>query len=324
MKKQTTIRWGMIGCGNVTERKSGPAFVQVEGSSLNLVTARREEQAKDYCERHDIPEYTTDATELINHPDIDAIYVATPPDSHREYALMAAKAGKPCVVEKPMALSTAECDDMIAAFEKANVPLFVAYYRRSLPRFRTVSDWIAQGKIGKVRHIHWTYHRAPNPNDIAGEANWRVNPSQAGGGYFVDLASHGLNLFQQWFGDITLAHGIASNQQGYYEAEDAVSASFAFESGVLGSGYWNFAAATREDRVEIIGSEGKIVCSVFGEEDFVLEGLESLTSLQENPDPVQYFHVENMVKHLKGQKTHPSLAKSARNTTWAMEKILSK
>ncbi|MDD1793705.1 Gfo/Idh/MocA family oxidoreductase [Enterovibrio sp. ZSDZ42] len=322
--KQTKIRWGMIGCGSVTERKSGPAFWQVDASSLGLVMARREEQAKDYSERHGIPQYTTDVAELINHPEIDAIYVATPPDSHRDYALMAAKAGKPCVVEKPMALTTAECDEMIAAFELANVPLFVAYYRRSLPRFKTVSEWISQGKIGKVRHIHWTYHRSPNPDDIAGETNWRVNPRQAGGGYFVDLASHGLNLFQQWFGDITLAQGIAVNQQGYYEAEDAVSASFAFESGVLGSGYWNFAAATREDRVEIIGSEGRILCSVFGDEAFVLEGVESLTSLQENPDPVQYFHVENLVKHLTGRETHPSLGKSARNTTWAMEQILSK
>ncbi|MEZ8140979.1 oxidoreductase [Enterovibrio norvegicus FF-33] len=320
--EQKTIRWGMIGCGSVTERKSGPAFWQVEGSSLNMVMARREERAKAYCAKHGIPAYTTDASALINDPNIDAIYVATPPDSHREYALMAAKAGKPCVVEKPMALTTAECDDMIDAFKQANVPLFVAYYRRSLPRFQAVREWIDQGKIGAVRHIHWTYHRAPNPDDVAGLENWRVNPDQAGGGYFVDLASHGLNLFQQWFGDITTARGIAANQQGYYAAEDAVSASFAFENGVLGSGYWNFGAAIREDRVEIIGSEGRILCSVFGDEPFVLEGTEQATSSIENPDPVQYFHVENMVKHLKGEKTHPSLAESGRNTTWVMEQIL--
>ncbi|CZF81390.1 1,5-anhydro-D-fructose reductase [Grimontia celer] len=320
--RNKTVRWGMIGCGNVTERKSGPAFWQVDGSSLEVVMARREEQARDYSERHNVSRYTTDANALINDADVDAVYVATPPDSHLEYALMAAKAGKPCVVEKPMALTTEECDQMLSAFEKAQVPIFVAYYRRSLPRFDVVRNWIAQGMIGDVRHIHWTYHRAPSPDDISGKDNWRVNRALAGGGYFVDLASHGLNLFQQWFGSIVVAKGIKTNQQGYYEAEDAVAASLAFEKGVLGSGYWNFGAANREDRVEIIGSEGRIVCSVFGEDDFELDGKEKATVNIKNPDPVQYFHVENLVAHLNGDKEHPSSGFAGRNTTWAMEQIL--
>ncbi|SKA58515.1 Gfo/Idh/MocA family protein [Enterovibrio nigricans] len=317
-----TVRWGMIGCGSVTERKSGPAYWQVDGSSLEMVMARREAQAKDYCQRHQVARYTTDALALVSDPNVDAIYVATPPNSHLGYALMAAEAGKPCVVEKPMALNTKECDIMLSAFRKAGVPLFVAYYRRSLPRFAVVQQWLADGLIGKVRHVHWTYHRAPNPDDVAGKPNWRVNPDIAGGGYFVDLASHGLNLFQQWFGNISNAKGLSVNQQGFYEAEDAVSACFAFESGVLGSGYWSFAASTREDRVEIIGSEGKIVCSIFGDEAFTLDGQESRVSNIANPEAVQFYHVENLVAHLKGEKTHPSLGESGRNTTWAMEQIL--
>ncbi|WP_325894117.1 Gfo/Idh/MocA family protein [Grimontia sp. NTOU-MAR1] len=317
-----TIRWGMIGCGNVTERKSGPAFWQVDSSSLEMVMARRKEQAKDYSERHRIIRYTTDASALINDANVDAIYVATPPDSHLEYALMAADAGKPCVVEKPMALTTEECDQMLAAFEKAQVPIFVAYYRRSLPRFDVVREWIEQGMVGDVRHIHWAYHRAPSPDDIAGKDNWRVDPKQAGGGYFVDLASHGLNLFQQWFGDIVAAKGIKTNQQGYYEAEDAVAASLAFESGVIGSGYWNFGAVNSEDRVEIIGSDGRIICSVFGEDDFVLDGKEKARANVVLPDPVQYFHVQNMVAHLNGHQEYSSTGIAGRNTTWAMEQIL--
>lgn len=284
--------------------------------------ARREAQARDYCQRHGIGRYTTDAAMLVNDPAVDAVYVATPPDSHLEYALLAAAAGKPCVVEKPMALTTAQCDQMIAAFEQAGVPLFVAYYRRSLPRFKVVAEWIEQGQIGAVRHIHWTYHRAPNPDDISGKENWRVDPAQAGGGYFIDLASHGLNLFSQWFGDIHQAKGIKANQQAYYAAEDAVSAAFAFDSGVMGSGYWNFAAASREDRVEIIGSEGRILCSVFGEGDFILEGREQQRVNVANPDPIQTVHVENLVNHLHGDVEHPSCALAGRNTTWAMEQIL--
>ena len=99
------LRWGFIGCGEVTEKKSGPAFSEIEGSSVVAVMSRQERKARSYAERHGIPKWYTDAQELIDDPDVNAVYIATPPSSHATFAIMAMKAGKPVYVEKPLAAS---------------------------------------------------------------------------------------------------------------------------------------------------------------------------------------------------------------------------
>ncbi len=101
--KTLPIRWGIIGCGNVTEVKSGPAFQQTDGFELKAVMRRDHQKAKDYALRHGIPKIYKKAEDLILDDEIDAVYIATPPDSHKYYGLMVAAAGKPCCIEKPMA-----------------------------------------------------------------------------------------------------------------------------------------------------------------------------------------------------------------------------
>src|SRR5882757_10269989 len=103
------IRWGIIGCGDVTEVKSGPALQRATGSALVAVMRRDRAKAEDYARRHGVARAYDDAAALIADPDVDAVYVATPPSSHAAYTLAAARAGKPVYVEKPMALSHAEC-----------------------------------------------------------------------------------------------------------------------------------------------------------------------------------------------------------------------
>jgi predicted dehydrogenase len=324
----TSIRWGIIGCGNVTEVKSGPAYQQTTGFTLHAVMRRDAAKAEDYARRHQVPLWFSDADALIQHPEIDAIYIATPPDSHLFYALKVAAAGKICCVEKPMALNADECTQMVAAFEHAGKPLFVAYYRRSLPRFVQVQQWLQQGLIGKVRHVHWALSRQPNAADLAGQVNWRTDPAQAGGGYFVDLASHGLDLLMYLLGDITQVQGIALNQQGLYAAEDAVTACWLFapqgEDGqASGSGFWNFAADTRRDDVEIIGSLGTIRFSVFEDQPLVLKTASHSLSLHiEHPPHIQQFHVENIARQLAGQGQHPSTGHTAQRATTVMAQIL--
>jgi len=111
MKKFETVRWGIIGAGNVTEVKSGPAFYKVENSRLLAVMRRNAEKAADYAQRHHVSKWYSNATDLIKDPDIDAIYIATPPDSHSKYAIEAMQAGKPVYVEKPMARNYSECQN---------------------------------------------------------------------------------------------------------------------------------------------------------------------------------------------------------------------
>src|SRR5215471_11186905 len=145
------IRWGIIGCGDVTEVKSGPAFNKVKNSELVAVMRRNAELAKDYAQRHHVPKWYSNAASLINDPDINAIYVATPPSSHEEYALAAIKAGKPVYVEKPMSIDAASAERMARSAAEKNIKLCVAHYRRAQPLFNKVKQLLDEGAIGNVR-----------------------------------------------------------------------------------------------------------------------------------------------------------------------------
>ncbi len=317
------VRWGIIGCGAVTEIKSGPAYQNTDGFEVVAVMRRDQEKASDYAKRHNIPKYYSNADDLINDKDIDAVYIATPPDSHKYYALQVAKAGKPCCIEKPMAPSYPDSLEIFNAFNDKDTPLFIAYYRRSLPRFNKIKQWLEEGAIGEVRHVHWHLSKPPNQLDLSGAYNWRTDASIAPGGYFDDLASHGLDLFIYLLGDIETAKGIATNQMGLYSAKDAIVGSWMHKSGVTGDGSWNFGCYQREDKVEILGSAGKITFSIFNEEPIILLNSQGEEKLEiPNPKHIQEFHVTNIKSHLLGEKTHPSLGSSGLHTSWVMDKIL--
>lgn len=316
------IHWGIIGCGAVTEVKSGPAFYQSLGSMVTGVYRRDQSKARDYARRHKIGRVFESAEALINSPDIDAVYIATPPDSHKSLALQVAAAGKPCCVEKPMAPSFAECQAMINSFEQAQQPLFVAYYRRSLPRFTKIKELLDSGAIGTPRQVHWQFCKAPNDIDLSQRYNWRTDKAIAPGGYFDDLVSHGLDLLQFLLGEISDIKGFHSNQQALYSSADAVSASWKHSNGTMGSGNWNFGADNRRDAIEIVGSCGRIEFSVFQDAPvrlFTQQGEQSFSI--ENPVHIQQYHVENIIAHLQGKSLHPSTGQSAASTTWAMNEI---
>ncbi|WP_405575342.1 Gfo/Idh/MocA family protein [Winogradskyella sp. Asnod2-B02-A] len=318
-----TYNWGIIGCGNVTELKSGPAYQKTEGFELTAVMRRDITKAEDHAKRHHVSKFYGNADELINDSEIDAIYIATPPDSHEYYALKVAEAGKICCIEKPMAPTYKACIAINKAFKNKKLPLFVAYYRRSLPRFTQVKSWIDTHKIGKIRHIDWHLSKPANNIDLSKNYNWRTDAKIAPAGYFDDLASHGLDLFTFLLGDISQANGIATNQQGLYSAMDAVTGNWIHNSGITGSGSWNFGTENREDLVKIYGSNGKIEFSVFADQPIVLESNGNTQSMMiENPENIQLYHVENIKKQLLNQAIHPSTGETAAHTAWVMDQIL--
>lgn len=321
-----TIRWGIIGCGNVTELKSGPAYRLTKGFELTAVMRRNLEKAQDYARRHQVPNYYDDADKIINSPEIDAVYIATPPDSHREYALRVAEAKKPCCIEKPMALNYEDCLIIYNAFEERNTPLFVAYYRRTLPRFLKIKDWLNSEEIGAVKRLSWVLSKPPNAFDLEKRENWRTDVKVAPGGYFDDLASHGLDLFHFFFGEVIEAQGTSKNHKGLYSAPDMVIGSWIHRSGATGTGSWNFGALRQEDRVEIYGEKGKITFSIFSDEPIVLENSKGRKELViDHPKHVQSCHVDAMRKHLlETNFRHPSTGKTALHTSWIMDKILGK
>ena len=320
-----TIRWGIIGVGDVTEVKSGPAVQQAQNSALVAVMRRKSEKARDYAQRHGVPRWYDNAVSLIADPEVDAVYIATPPYAHKEYTLAAAAAGKPVYVEKPMALNYRECQEMVLACQEAGVPLWVAYYRRALPRFLRVRQLIESGAIGQARFVTVRLMQKPRLEFYSRDnLPWRVRPELSGGGLFVDLASHTLDYLDYFFGPITAAEGHASNQAGLYPAEDMVSASIIHASGVHGTGVWCFNACVNLDRTEIVGSDGSIGFSSFGTEPIQLVRGENVTEFaEETPSHVQQPLIQTIVDELNGQGRCPSTGESGARTNWVMDRILS-
>ncbi len=317
-----TWRWGMVGCGAVTERKSGPAYQQAAHSQLVAVTSRRPDRAEDYARRHSVAEVHETLDSLLASDTVDAVYIATPPATHRDLALRVATSGKPCCIEKPLANSYPDSKTISAAFASQGTPLFVAFYRRSLPRFRQIADWINQGEIGAVRHVHWSLTRSPSSEDEAGTANWRTDREDAPGGYFDDLACHGLDLFDHLVGPLQDAAGHANHQHRLYTAPSAFAASLQHAGGATGSGVWNFAARDREDAVRILGSDGEIRFSVFEDEPVrLITAAGEIALAIDNPNPIQRPHVEAMIADLNGGPPYTARAAHALRTARAMDAI---
>ena len=320
------IKWGFIGCGQVTEKKSGPAFAKAEGSAIEAVMSRDKSKASSYAQRHNIKKWYTDAMDLIDDPNVNAVYIATPPSSHATYAIMAMKAGKPVYIEKPMAQSYEQCMRINRVSRETGVPCFVAYYRRYLPYFLKVKELIPQ--IGKLINVQIRFAQPPKELDYnSTDLPWRVIPDISGGGYFYDLAPHQIDMVQELCGCIIDAHGLCSNRGGLYQAEDTVSACFKFENGLVGSGSWCFVAdeSAKEDSVELIGSKGMICFSVFTFKPIALHNSEGYQEFDiQNPEHVQFPLVQAVVDHLNGKSVCACNGISATPTNWVMDRILGK
>lgn len=321
------VHWGFIGCGAVTEKKSGPAFNKVKGSEVVAVMRRDAQKASDYAARHGIPRWYNNAEELIRDSEVTAVYVATPPSSHLEYAIAAMKAGKPVYIEKPMAASFEECLQISRISKETGVPCFVAYYRRTLPYFLKVKQLIDEGQLGEISTVQIRFAIPPYKADFnSSDLPWRVKKEIAGAGYFYDLASHQFDLLDYFFGEIINGVGFVNNVGGLYEVEDTISAAFQFKSGVSGSGNWCFVAHknSRIDQIEIIGTKGNLTFSTFDFSPIVLKTSKELHTFKEdNPNNIQFYLIESIVNYLNGEGvTPPSTCFSASRTNWIMDKIL--
>lgn len=253
--KNGRVRWGIVGCGDVVNRKSGPAFQRAHRSELVAVMRRSAELAERFAAKHGVPHWTTDANELIDNPEVDAVYIASPPMTHLDYALRVCAAGKPCLVEKPIGRSSVECREMTEAFAKRGLPLFVSYYRRYLPKFLKVKEILESGILGPIVAVHY---RCDGPGKTK---PWKFNPRLSGGGIFYDIGGHVLDLLDFWFGALHLIGGEAANFSRTHDTEDAVSLVFQTGDRTIGTASWNFLATDGGDLMEIEGVNGKIKLS---------------------------------------------------------------
>jgi len=323
-----SVLWGMIGCGDVTEKKSAPSFNKINGSSLHGVASRSRSRASAYAERHHVPKVYDSAAELVKDPEISAVYIATPPSSHAGYAIMAMRAGKPVYVEKPMAPDYQGCLEMNKVSAETGMPIFVAYYRRSMEYFLKVKELLQNQAIGKVLMVQSSLIIPPRAEDRNRQnLPWRVLPEISGGGYFYDMGCHGLDILTYYFGSVRSVEGWHANMGGLYTAEDTVTASMVFENGLLYAGTWCFVASqdVANDTIEIIGERGRIRFSCF---QFTPIELISEKGKQEfpigPPEHVQMPMIRSIVEELQGLGTSPSKGDSGTHVNWIMDKILGK
>ncbi len=323
------IRWGIIGCGDVAEVKSGPGFQKASGSALVAVMRRRGELAADFARRHDVPAWYTDAAALIADPNVDAVYIATPPGAHETLALAVCAAGKPAYVEKPMARNLAECRRMVDAFAAAGVPLFVAYYRRALPRFVRARDLVAGGAIGTVTGVSYRL-TGPNHLELAARARdgeplpWRVRAEHAGAGLFLDLGCHTLDILDFIVGPLEDVHGSAANlATPSLDVEDAVAMSFRTPGGAPGTAQWSFASAQRDDTIVVTGTRGEVRLSTFGNEPVELRRGDAIESFDlPNPRHIQQPFIQTVVDQLRGTGVCDSTGAPAARTSAIMDMVL--
>lgn len=320
------INWGIIGCGDVTELKSGPAFNKVPNSKLVAVMRRDAAKAKDYAMRHSVSKWYSNADELINDMDVNAIYIATPPSSHEEYALAAIAAGKPVYIEKPMTVNHAQAINISKAAAGGNIKTVVAHYRREQPYFKKIKALLDEREIGDVRFAKLSFFDPPLSAESlqTSKMAWRVDPAIAGGGLFHDLAPHQLDLAYYFFGEPETVQGITANQSKNYEANDIVSGNILFKNGIVFNGLWcfNVSASEAKDQFEIVGTKGKIAFSVFGKQyiNIMQDGLETIIPF-EPPVHVQQPMIEAVVNYFLEKGPNPCSAEDGATVMELMDRM---
>ncbi len=327
LKLMQKINWGIIGCGNVTEKKSGPAFNKVPDSGLVAVMRRDAAKAEDYARRHQVPKWYSNADELINDPEVNAIYIATPPLQHEDYAIRAMAAGKPVYVEKPVSVSADAAKRMLQAAEKYRQKIAVAHYRRQQPVFLKLKELLANKAIGEVRFADLKMLQPHKSKIVApSEENWRVNPAISGGGLFHDLAPHQLDLMLYFFGAVKEACGFGLNQGGFYPADDLVSGNILFKNGVAFNGTWCFSVADgrQKDICTLIGSEGEISFPVFGMEITLNKNGKEEKLTFEPLQHVQQPMIAQVVQYFLGRRDNPSTIQNAIESMEIMDRFTAK
>ena len=302
------IKWGIIGCGNVTEKKSGQAYNKIANSKLIAVMRRDAAKAADYAARHQVSRWYADADDLLNDAEVNAVSIATPPAFHLEYAIEALKKGLNVYVEKPVTRTAAEAQAMADAVRAYDGKLTVAHYRRALPMFLYVKELLAKQAIGEVRTVQIRMWKSIRPDLVANsETNWRVNPELSGGGYFHDLAPHQLDLMLYFFGEPEMYHGYSLNQSNTYPADDHVCGEIVFKNKVVVNGSWSFNVADSQtiDLCEIIGTEGKISFPFFGTWVSLENEGDKQTENFVHPEHIQQPMIQKIVAYFRGEGPNP-------------------
>lgn len=318
-----SIKWGIIGCGDVAEVKSGPAFQKTENSELLAVMRRNTEKAKDFAERHQVPLWTDNAEDLLSHKTINSIYIATPPSTHLKYTLKALAAGKNVYLEKPMVLTSIEAELIVEALKESKSKLTIAHYRRQLPVFKKVKSLLDSEAIGDILYAEIQILQ-PAKSDIIADSgdNWRLNPELSGGGYFYDLAPHQIDLMYYYFGAFDKVSGFSTSSNNNL-VEETVNGIIKFQNGVQFRGIWNFTSfeANKKEECIIYGKKGSIRFTFYGDAVILSTKSRNETFTFLHPKHIQQPMIEAVVKYFLNQGENPCSAEDGLLIMQALEKL---
>ncbi len=261
MKK---LRWGLIGCGDIARKRVAPALRDLADGELVAVNRAQSELAETFAKEFGAQRWYRDWRELLADEEIEAVYLATPVNLHAEQTIAAAEAGKHVLCEKPMGLSVAECDRMIAACQAHGVKLGIAYYRHFYPVIQRVKELLAAGEIGKpvLAQINAFERFNPSPEH---PRYWFVQKAQAGGGPMMDFGCHRIEVLLNLLGPIEKVHSSVGNVLFEREVEDTAVAVFDFASQARAVLSVTHAAWEAQDTLTIFGSAGSLYISVLNQ-----------------------------------------------------------
>lgn len=318
------IKWGLIGCGKVVENKSGPAFNTTKNSSIYAVMRRDLENAKISAEKLGAKKWYDNIDDLLDDDEINAVYIATPPGLHLEQAIKCCKAKKPTYIEKPFARNYEEAAQITKMFKDAKVPLYIAHYRRALPKFIKIKEILESDEIGTICEADFRLNRKYNYEEI--HNTWLYNAELSGGGKFYDIAPHSIDIMVYLLGNFIEINGFATNNNKEYDVEDVVVMSFKTDTGVVGTANFNSLALDKKDKMIIYGTKGKIEFSMHGNDSIVVTTKNGIEELEiSTPKIIQENMVENVVNSLlTGEHLHTCLAEESLETYRIIDTVLEK
>lgn len=265
------INWAIIGCGDVTEIKSGPGLYKSKNSNLLGVYNRTLSKAEDYARRHGINRIYKSVDELLSDDDIDVVYIATPPSTHYEYTIKTLNSNKIPYIEKPMVTNYLDAENIQKLATKKKITPYVAFYRRGLDKFIKIKEILDSGVIGDVKIVNVTQLMKVDELEKDEKTRpWRVIPEISGGGKFLDVGTHVLDCLIWFLGEIESISGLVENRGGYYNTDDTVLTTFKFKNSIVGSGTWCFVADKDFLEVQIIGEKGNITYDGLSIKNFYL------------------------------------------------------
>jgi len=251
------VRWGLIGAGDIVRRRVAPALIDSPTCDIVAVSRGRPELAATFAADIGARRWYSRWRELVADPDVDCVYVATPVDVHAEQTIAAAEAGKHVLCEKPMAMTTAECDRMIAACRAHHVRLGIAYYRHFYPVILRVKAMLESGDIGQpvFAQVNAFEYFDPAPDH---PRRWLLDPARAGGGPMMDFGCHRLEVLMHLFGAVHRTAAVTANVVFDRAVEDTAAVLLQFEGGPCAAVTVTHAAEERQDTLQVFGTRGSV------------------------------------------------------------------